>query len=239
MAQVIGFFSRKRLDAAFKEESDFSEGQLFEYDPKMPIALELFVGLDQSALLENCWVPLSWDEKGIVVLVDDTIDEEKRSAIKAALKTDWVIFATGVKEDIEAFINRSFSQREIYKFFTKMLSGKEPVDVIRLVDIVIREAFDRGVSNICFEASAVSGAYRILFWMDGLYREYMTVQVAVAFDVVKRIKSMANLDVEDRQLAKVGYMIFENEDIMEIKIAVTIYPIDGQWEDIILNIQNN
>jgi hypothetical protein len=49
----------------------------------------------------------------------------------------------------------------------------------------------------------------------------------VAFDVVKRVKSMANLDAGNRELAKVGHLIFENHDVPEIKISVTIYPIDG------------
>ena len=238
MAQIIELFSHRELNTNFSGNPHTPEGRLIEYDPEMPIALELFTGLKKSTLLEGCWVPLSWDEKGIVVLVDDLSDMEKRAIIKTVLKTEWIIFATGIKEHIEAFISRSFSQLEIDEFLSKAVSGDEPIDVMKLVDIIITEAYTRGATDIYFESSAVSGNNRVLFWMDGGYLEYMTVTEAVAFDVVKRIKSMAKLDATDRELAKVGHMIFKNHDVPEIKIPVTTYPIDGLWEDVVLNIKN-
>lgn len=45
---------------------------------------------------------------------------------------------------------------------------------------------------------------------------------------------MGNLNDSDRELAKVGHMIFKNHDVPENKISVTIYPIDGLWEDVVL-----
>ncbi|MFC1881943.1 hypothetical protein ACFL2S_10665 [Thermodesulfobacteriota bacterium] len=58
MSQTIDIFSRRELEKDFTGASDSYEGQLIEYDPEMPIALELFVGLDKSILLDGCWVPL-------------------------------------------------------------------------------------------------------------------------------------------------------------------------------------
>lgn len=145
-------------------------------------------------------------------------------------------FRTGIKEEIEAFINRSFRQLEIDDFLSKAVSGEAPIDVAKLVDIIISEAYTKGATDICFESSAVSGKNRVLFWMDGVYREYMTLQEAVAFDVVKKIKSMANLDVRDRELAKVRHLIFKSHDFPEIKISVATYPIDGLWRDVVIGI---
>ena len=167
-------------------------------------------------------VPLSWDENGVVVLVDDPSDMKKRAAIKATLKTEWVIFASGIKEDIEAFIKKSLSRLEIDDFLSKAMSGEQPIDVPKLVDIIITEAYTRSVSDIYFESSALSGKNRVLFWMDGVYREYMTVPEVVAYDVVKRIKSMANLDVKDRELAKVGHLKFKSDDVPVTQITVSI-----------------
>ena len=169
-------------------------------------------------------VPLSWDENGVVVLVDDPSDMKKRAAIKAALKTEWVIFASGIKEDIEAFIKKSLSRLEIDDFLSKAISGEQPIDVPKLVDIIFTEAYTRSVFDIYFESSALSGKNRVLFWMDGVYREYMTVPEVVAYDVVKRIKSMANLDVCDSELAKIGHLKFYGHDVPEVQITVTTYP---------------
>ena len=236
MGQVIEIFSRQELEENSNGEPDSSECQFIEYDPQLPMAPELFTDLDRSNLFDDCWVPLSWDENGVVVLVDDPSDMKKRAAIKAALKTEWVIFASGIKEDIEAFIKKSLSRLEIDDFLSKAMSGEQPLDVPKLVDIIITEAYTRSVSDIYFESSALSGKNRVLFWMDGVYREYMTVPEVVAYDVVKRIKSMANLDVTDRELAKVGHLKFKSDDVPVTQITVTTYPIDGLWEDVVLKI---
>lgn len=77
MGQVIEFFSHQELEENSNGESDSSECQFIQYDPQMPIAHELFTDLDRSNLLDDCWVPLSWDENGVVVLVDDPLETER------------------------------------------------------------------------------------------------------------------------------------------------------------------
>ena len=170
MGQVIEIFSHQELEENSNGEPDSSECQFIEYDPEMPIADELFTDLDRSNLLDDCWVPLSWDENGIVVLVDDPLDLEKQAIVKTALKTKKIIFATGVKEDIEAFINRSFSDLEMHDFLSKAMSGEGPIDVPKLVDFIIAKAYSHSASDIYFESSAVSGENRVLFWLDGVYQ---------------------------------------------------------------------
>ena len=236
MSQMIEIFSRQELEKNSNGEPDSSEGQFIEYDPQMPIADELFTDLDRPNLIDECWVPLSWDENGVVVLIDDPLDLEKQAIVKTALKTKKIIFATGVKEDIEAFINRSFGQLESNDFLSKAMSGQGLIDVPKLVDFIIAKAYAHSASDIYFESSAVSGENRVLFWLDGVYQEYMTLAETVAFDIVKWIKSMAGLDVTDRELAKVGHLKFKSIDVPEIQITVTIYPIDGLWEDVVLKI---
>jgi hypothetical protein len=56
MSEVIDIFTRLRLENGLNGEFDSYECQFIEYDPEMPVALELFVGLDQTVLLEGCWV---------------------------------------------------------------------------------------------------------------------------------------------------------------------------------------
>ena len=236
MSQLIEIFSRQEPEENSKGEPDSSECQFIEYDPQMPIADELFTDLDRPNLIDECWVPLSWDENGVVVLIDDPLDLEKQAIVKTALKTKKIIFATGVKEDIEALINLSFSQLETDEIIIKAMSGEGPIDVPKLVDFIIAKAYSHSASDIYFESSAVSGENRVLFWLDGVYQEYMTLAETVAFDIVKWIKSMAGLDVTDRQLAKVGHLKFKSIDVPEIQITVTIYPIDGLWEDVALKI---
>ncbi len=73
---------------------------------------------------------------------------------------------------------------------------------------------------------------------DAIGKAVSTIQEGdfIAYDVVKRIKSMANLDVCDRELAKIGHLKFYGHDVPEVQITVTTYPIDGLWEDVVLRI---
>ena len=77
----------------------------------------------------------------------------------------------------------------------------------------------------------------MLFLVDGEYMENLPVAEAVAFNVVKEIKAGANLGIFDRQLAKIGYLVFNSHNVPEIPINVTTLPNDGLRESMILNIK--
>lgn len=184
MGRVFDIFSHREIAEDFRDKWNPYDGQIVEYDPEMPVATEMFTELDKSILLKDCWVPLSWDENGIVVLVDDPSDLEKQAAIHTALKPIKIIFVIGTKEDIEAFISRSFKELEMNDFLSKAMSGKGPIDEIKLVDLIIAEAYTKGVSDIYFEWSEMYFENRVLFHMSGEYQKYMTVAETVAYDVV-------------------------------------------------------
>ncbi len=59
---------------------------------------------------------------------------------------------------------------------------------------------------------------------DAIANAISTIQEGdfIAYDVVKRIKSMANLDVTDRELAKVGHLKFKSDDVPVTQITVSI-----------------
>ena len=230
MGQIINFYSRK-------VNTDGNYGDFVAYDPEMPVAIEIFTDLDKSVLLEGCWVPLSWDMNGIVVLIDDPRDEEKKAAVKAELRTEWIIFKAGTKEDIEAYINRSFNELEIDDFLSAAISGKEPIDESYLLNTIIADAYLRNVSEIHFEPCASPEKIRVLFLMEGVLMEYMTFpDDAAANDIVKKIKRIANLDIADKNLPKIGYIKFKHEGLPEFQLAVITEPSEGSWEYIILRI---
>jgi type II secretory ATPase GspE/PulE/Tfp pilus assembly ATPase PilB-like protein len=256
MGQIIDFYSRQVIDedldhsienemfdpafdvfsAAEKSSTTFDDCDFVTLDPQMPIAMEIFIDLDKSVLLNGCWVPLSWDENGIVVLIDDSRDEEKKAAVKTELRTEWVIFKTGTKKDIEAFIHRAFNQLETDDFLWAAMSGTKPLDVRSLVNIIISEAYLKGASKVLLQSIPSSEKGCVWFLMDGVFREYMTLPDDVADEITKRIKSMANLDVENSDLPKVGHVRFKRDGLPEFKVTVTTYPADGLGEKVVLKI---
>lgn len=229
MGQIIDFYSHRVVDEGLN-------GDFVAYDPQMPIAVEIFTDLDKSVLMEGRWVPLSWDENGIVVLIDDPLDEEKKAAVKTGLRTEWVIFKAGTQSDIEAIINRSFDQLEIDDFFTAIIWDKKPIDVTGIVNIIIGEAFIKGASEVLFESIPSSEKGCVRFLMDGVFREYMTVPNDTADEIIDRIKSMANFEFADNDLPKIGHIKFKRDGLPEFLLTVTANPADGLRENIVLKI---
>ena len=228
MGQIIDFYSRWIIKQGMN-------GDCVAYDPQMPIATEMFTDLDKSVLLKGCWVPLSWDVNGIVVLIDDPRDEEKKAAIKKELRTEWVIFKVGTKEDIEAFIHRSFNQLDVDDFVSAAMANKKPIDAKYLLNTIIADAYLRGVPEIHFEAVAPE-KIRVLFLMEGALREYMTPPHDIVGNIVKRIKSMTNIDTADNDLPKIGYFKFKRNGLPELQLTVMTATSESSWEYIVLKI---
>ena len=59
---------------------------------------------------------------------------------------------------------------------------------------------------------------------------YMTVSEDTAGEIVTRIKSMANLDVEDHILPKIGFIKFQRDGLPEFRITTIARPHNGLRE---------
>jgi hypothetical protein len=82
------------------------------YDSNLPIPLSFLARLKQSVLLNECWVPYSWKNNGIEVLVEDPWDFTKNEKIRVHLKASRVNYSVAIKEDIEDFIGRLFDEKQ-------------------------------------------------------------------------------------------------------------------------------
>ena len=219
-----------------KSLSFFYKCPFIEYDSQFPIATETFIGLLRFQLLKDCWVPLSWDDNGIVVLMDDPSDDGKTQNIQTALKTSRVIFAVGIKEDIEDFINRGFNEIEYLEPFITAMSGDDTVDVDTLLDRTIADAYHKNAAGIDFEPLSANGEARVRFLMDGEWLVYATFRHDVALEIANRIKFMAGFHIQDSCLPKLGHIRVKHKDLPEFLLKVTMLPTEDGPEGIVLSL---
>ena len=59
-------------------------------------------------MLNELWIPISWDKQGVEILVDDPRDLNKTDNIKTLMKTGKITFSVAIREDIQAFIRLFF-----------------------------------------------------------------------------------------------------------------------------------
>ncbi len=72
----------------------------------------------------------------------------------------------------------------------------ESAPVIKLTNLILRDAAINGASNVHIEPGASGGTVR--FRIDGVLRNYMQLPLPALIRVVSRIKIMGNLDIADR-----------------------------------------
>ncbi|NNK84538.1 MAG: type II/IV secretion system protein, partial [Desulfobacterales bacterium] len=175
------------------------------YDDTIATPTELLGKLKKAFLLNEGWVPLSWDKDGVEVLVDDPRDLNKTDNIKTLLNTSKINFSVAVKEDIEEYIKRFYDTDRFAESATTTdglddfdlipdvsFEEEEEVEdgideddessskVVKLVDQCIIAAYRKTASDIHIEPSPITKATNIRFRLDGVCQEYIKVPNSMA-----------------------------------------------------------
>ena len=231
------------------------------YDDSFPVPVELLTNLKKAFLLNEIWVPLSWDKNGMEVLIDDPRDLNKTDNIKTLMRTAKINFSVAIREDIQQFISSFFDQ-------DRQLSEAQEVDealddfdlipdvsfeeeeenieveeadeassqVVRLVDQTIIAAYRKNASDIHIEPSPISKATMIRFRLDGVCQEYMKVPNSIVRGVISRIKIMSNLDIAEKRLPQDGKIKFKRKGVPAFELRVATLPTAGGYEDVVMRI---
>jgi general secretion pathway protein E len=80
-----------------------------------------------------------------------------------------------------------------------LMDSADDAPIIRLINATLTEAIKEKASDIHIEP--FEERLRIRFRVDGMLREVLTLQKALASLVVSRVKVMAKLDIAEKRLA--------------------------------------
>jgi type IV pilus assembly protein PilB len=100
-------------------------------------------------------------------------------------------------------------------------AGGEDASVIQLVHRVIKEAVERGASDIHFEPQEEE--MRVRYRIDGVLQEAATVPVSAIPAVISRIKILSDLDIAERRIPQDGRISLE-VDSKPIDLRVATLP---------------
>ncbi len=257
---LIEHFHIKK-DAIGKSFSLFYGCPFRPYDASVPVPVELLSNLKKTFLLNELWIPLSWDKDGVEILVDDPKNLNKTDNIKTLMKTGKINFSVAIREDIQEFIRHFFGQGgaaageaamdDVLEDF-EMLPDVEfeeeeeealvdEVDeassqVVKLVDQAIIAAYRKNASDIHIEPSPITKATSIRFRLDGVCQEYMKVPNSMVRGIISRIKIMSNLDIAERRLPQDGKIKFRRKGVPAFELRVATLPTAGGFEDVVMRI---
>src|SRR4051812_43458853 len=96
--------------------------------------------------------------------------------------------------------------------------GGEDASVIQLVHRVIKEAVERGASDVHFEPQEEE--MRVRYRIDGVLQEAATVPVSAVPAVISRIKILSDLDIAERRVPQDGRISMEvAEKPIDLRVA--------------------
>lgn len=214
--------------------------------------------LKADFLKQNNWVPLVQNGSNVDVLMVNPDDLGKLDEIRFILGTSDINPNITLKSDLDAFIDRFFSELhgedKLASFEEEVESSSDEVEedetfsledslgendskVVKLVNSILVEAWKRGASDIHIEPDANAKNCTIRFREDGTCYEFTKLKNSLTRPIVSRLKIMAKLDIAERRLpqdGKIKLKLPKMNQNMELRVA-TMPTIDGQ-EDVVLRV---
>jgi type II secretory ATPase GspE/PulE/Tfp pilus assembly ATPase PilB-like protein len=252
--------SKEAIGTSF---SLFFDTKFRGYDASFTVPVELLTNLKKAFLLNEYWVPMSWDKDGVEVLVDDPRDLNKTDNIKALMKTPRINFTVAIREDIEQYIRHFFDGNQMasetkdvtqniddFNLIPDVAFEEEEEDrdleeegydeasgkIVKLVDQVIIAAYRNKASDIHIEPSSITKSTTIRLRLNGVCQEYMKVPNSMVRGIISRVKIMSNLDIAERRLPQDGKIKFRRKGVPTFELRVATLPTQGGYEDVVLRI---
>jgi len=232
------------------------------FDSKMQIPYELTRNLKQAFLMQNTWVPLSWELGGVDVMIDDPTDLLKTDPIPGLLNAKKVNYIISIKEEIEKVIKHVYEEKsdedsemesddsgdfdmmpdiDFEEEEESEEEAYEEVDessghIVRMVDQILISAYRKGTSDIHIEPSAITKKTNIRFRIDGVCQEVLQVPNTNSRAIMSRLKIMSGLDIAERRLPQDGKIKFKRKGIKPFELRLATLPTAGGFEDAVLRI---
>lgn len=108
--------------------------------------------------------------------------------------------------------------------------------LVKLVNKIILDAHQQGVSDIHIEPRAGTANVRVRFRRDGVLGEYLELPAKFRRAVVSRIKIMASLDISERRKAQDGKIDFKRFGPANIELRIATIPTNNGLEEVVLRV---
>lgn len=157
-----------------------------------------------------------------------------------------------LSEDLPGFSEPDEEQASSRELLESMESGEsgwntadehdKPIEqsdntLVRLINTMIIEAHNRGVSDIHVESQPRRAKVRIRFRKDGILAPYLELPHTYRAALVARLKIMADLDISERrkpQDGKINFSKFSGKHRLELRIATI--PTANGLEDVVMRL---
>ncbi|KAF0166931.1 MAG: type II secretory pathway ATPase PulE/Tfp pilus assembly pathway ATPase PilB [Rhodocyclaceae bacterium] len=119
---------------------------------------------------------------------------------------------------------------------TDDISAAADNELVKLVNKIIIDAYQMGVSDIHIEPGLGKDKVLIRFRRDGSLQKYIEVPASYRNAMVARLKIMCDLDIAERRKPQDGKIKFKKYGPLDIELRVATIPTSGGVEDVVMRI---
>ena len=231
-----------------KSLGQFYQTEIFEFRENTSVIYDLVEELviPSKYLSNNHWVPIRRDGRTMTVVTDDPKDVRKVNEIVGDLNRRGfdgeVRFLVGFREDIKKFLDPDYVPDHDVTVRQQDTEDDPNIEVdenaptiVKLVNDLIRQAFDGGISDIHIEPYPGRQPTTVRFRQDGICSKHSEIRRQYSRGVINRFKIMANLKLDERRMPQSGKIKLKYHE-KDVELRVECTPTVSDQEDVVLRI---
>jgi type II secretory ATPase GspE/PulE/Tfp pilus assembly ATPase PilB-like protein len=228
----------------------------FKQDRVKP--MDLLKNLKREYVEANQWLPIDEGKEGLVVLCLDPERIKSSRIASNVFPKSKLIYKVATQKDFKDTVNHFYGAEaadsgDVGDMLASLgddeadgaaLEGSASDDVsaaadnelVKLVNKIIIDAYNLGVSDIHIEPYPGKAKTEIRFRKDGDLQAYIEVPASYRSALVARLKIMCDLDISEKRKPQDGKIKFKKFGPLDIELRVATIPTAGNVEDVVMRI---
>ncbi len=219
--------------------------------------VDLLKNLKREYLEQNQWAPIDDTPEGIIVICMDPEQVKGSRVVSNVFSRGKIVYRVTTNKEFKETLDQLFGASGPDMDMTSVgdllssldeggdeggESGSDDVsaaadnELVKLVNKVIVDAYQQGVSDIHIEPAPGKEKTLIRFRKDGGLVKYIEIPASYRNAIVARIKIMCDLDISEKRRPQDGKIKFKKFGPLDIELRVATIPSTGGVEDVVMRI---
>ncbi|MDP1526680.1 MAG: GspE/PulE family protein [Rhodocyclaceae bacterium] len=216
---------------------------------------DLMKNLRREYVEQNQWLPIEDSAEGIIVLCMDPEQVKSSRVVNNVFARSKIVYRVTTIREFKQTVDQFFGggafsdNSDVGDLLSAMDEGEGESDtggddvsaaadneLVKLVNKIIIDAFQQGVSDIHVEPGMGKDKVMIRFRRDGSLQKYIEIPHSFRTALVARIKIMCDLDISEKRRPQDGKIKFKKFGPLDIELRVATIPTAGGVEDVVMRI---
>ncbi|CAB1368579.1 GspE/PulE family protein [Denitratisoma oestradiolicum] len=226
------------------------------HNPERMKPVDLLKNLKREYLEQNQWAPVDDTAEGILVVCLDPEQVKGSRVVNNVFPRSKIAYRVTTNREFKETLDSLFGAKGSAEMDSTsvgdMLSGMDEGEdtdstaedvsaaadneLVKLVNKIIIDAYQQGVSDIHVEPYPGKEKTLIRFRKDGSLQKYVEIPATYRNAIVARIKIMCDLDIAERRRPQDGKIKFKKFGPLDIELRVATIPSAGGVEDVVMRI---